>query len=77
VVEMAPCLGLAPGLRARLAADALRLCARAGLTNAATVEFLVPLASTPSAEPYYFLEVNPRIQVRSWRWSVGTPCAVP
>ena len=66
VVEAAPCLDLADDLRVRLTADALRLCARAGLRNAATVEFLVPLGvpRSPSATPYYFLEVNPRIQVR-------------
>ena len=63
VVEVAPSLGLPEDLRRRLTVDALRLCASAGLSSAATVEFLVPLAPRAPVLPYYFLEVNPRIQV--------------
>jgi len=74
VVEVAPCMNLPSDLRRQLTADALRLCAKAGLVNAATVEFLVPLQrprSGRSVQPYYFLEVNPRIQVSTaWQPSV-------
>ncbi len=59
VVEIAPSAGLAPELRARLLADALKLAHAADYVNAGTVEFLVD----PEAGFYYFIECNPRIQV--------------
>ncbi|MCB0325324.1 MAG: ATP-grasp domain-containing protein [Bdellovibrionales bacterium] len=59
VIEEAPARGLAPELRARILNDAIRLSREVGLTNAATVEFLVAAATGE----YYFLEVNPRLQV--------------
>ena len=62
MVEVAPCLELPDDLRMQLTRDALRLCARAGLQNAATVEFLVP-SDRRRGPGYFFLEVNPRIQV--------------
>src|SRR5205085_3568125 len=59
VVEIAPAPNLAPDLRARMLADALRLARAADYVNAGTVEFLVD----PEAERHYFIECNPRIQV--------------
>mmetsp|Transcript_38533 Transcript_38533/g.108941 ORF Transcript_38533/g.108941 Transcript_38533/m.108941 type:complete len:1254 (+) Transcript_38533:126-3887(+) len=57
VVEIAPAPGLSPAVRAKLHADAVKLAKHVGYRNAGTVEFMV------CGEEYYFLEVNPRIQV--------------
>ena len=59
VVEVAPAVSLDPALRAALADAAVRLARAAGYYNAGTVEFLV---DADSGE-WYFIEVNPRIQV--------------
>jgi pyruvate carboxylase len=59
VVEVAPAVSLAPHIRAELADAAVTLARAAGYTNAGTVEFLVD-ADTGE---WYFIEVNPRIQV--------------
>ncbi|MGD0668336.1 MAG: pyruvate carboxylase [Bryobacteraceae bacterium] len=59
VVEVAPAVSLDPALRAALADAAVRLARAAGYFNAGTVEFLV---DADSGE-WYFIEVNPRIQV--------------
>ncbi|MDV7267153.1 biotin carboxylase N-terminal domain-containing protein, partial [Rhodococcus oxybenzonivorans] len=57
LIEIAPAQGLDPTLRTELHEAAARLCASVGYRGLATVEFLV------SADGFYFLEVNPRIQV--------------
>jgi pyruvate carboxylase len=59
VVEIAPALNLDSGLRQRLLDAALAVGRAAGLDNAGTVEFLL---DTDSGD-FYFIEVNPRIQV--------------
>jgi pyruvate carboxylase len=59
VVEVAPAVSLDPKTRAALADAAVRLAKAAGYYNAGTVEFLVD-ADTGE---WYFIEVNPRIQV--------------
>src|SRR5208283_1140390 len=59
VVEVAPAVGLDPAIRAALAEAAVALARAAGYYNAGTVEFLV---DADSGE-WYFIEVNPRIQV--------------
>jgi len=59
VVEIAPAPNLDPSVRKALAEAAVALGKSAGLTNAATVEFLVDVERNQS----YFIEVNPRIQV--------------
>ena len=58
VVEVAPAFGLDPEVRAALHRDAVKLCQHVGYRNAGTVEFMVDKHGD-----YYFLEVNPRIQV--------------
>ena len=58
VVEIAPAWNLSPELRKSMQDDALRLVKGAKYLNAGTVEFLVE----PDGK-YYFIEVNPRIQV--------------
>ena len=59
VVEIAPAPGLDGKLRERLYADSIKLVQAAGLTNAATVEFLM----SPETDSYFFIECNPRLQV--------------
>ena len=59
VVEVAPAVSLDPTLRGALADAAVRLARTAGYYNAGTVEFLV---DADSGE-WFFIEVNPRIQV--------------
>ena len=59
VVEVAPAVSLDPKIRAALADAAVALARAAGYYNAGTVEFLVDVESGE----WYFIEVNPRIQV--------------
>jgi pyruvate carboxylase len=58
VVEIAPAFALAPELRKNICNAALKLMKNVNYISAGTVEFLV----TPDGH-YYFIEVNPRIQV--------------
>ncbi len=57
VVEMAPAFALSNELREDICNAALRLMKHVGYVNAGTVEFLV------EGDNYYFIEVNPRVQV--------------
>jgi len=59
VVEIAPAVSLDPALRAQICQSALAIGNEVYYENAGTVEFLVD-ADTGK---YYFIEVNPRIQV--------------
>ncbi len=59
IVEIAPAPSLDPALRQRILEAALTVGRAVGLDNAGTVEFLV---DADSGE-FYFIEVNPRIQV--------------
>ncbi len=59
VVEIAPSVGLDDGLRNRICEAAARLCRSVGYRNAGTVEFLLDV----DRGEFYFIEVNPRIQV--------------
>jgi pyruvate carboxylase len=59
VVEVAPAAGLARSIREELCAAAVQLGKKAGYRNAGTVEFLFDVES----QEWYFIEVNPRIQV--------------
>ncbi|KAK9814506.1 hypothetical protein WJX72_007023 [[Myrmecia] bisecta] len=58
VVELAPAYGLDKTIREALHADAVKLAKHVNYRNAGTVEFMVDKHGA-----YYFLEVNPRIQV--------------
>jgi pyruvate carboxylase len=58
VVEIAPALSLPEELRLEICATAVKLMKEVGYVSAGTVEFLV----TPD-HSYYFIEVNPRVQV--------------
>jgi pyruvate carboxylase len=59
VVEVAPAENLDPRIRAELCEAAVKIARAANYLNAGTVEFLV---DADSGE-WYFIEVNPRIQV--------------
>jgi len=59
VVEMAPSINLSHEFRARICDAAVRLCTAVRYQSAGTVEFLVDM----EREEFYFIEVNPRIQV--------------
>jgi pyruvate carboxylase len=59
VVEIAPAFGVSPAVRKSLADAAVALSRAAGYYNAGTVEFLVDMDSGE----WFFIEVNPRVQV--------------
>jgi len=59
VVEVAPAANLPASIRGELCDAALQLARKAGYRNAGTVEFLYDVDS----RKWYFIEVNPRIQV--------------
>ncbi|KKB39216.1 pyruvate carboxylase [Bacillus thermotolerans] len=57
VVEVAPCVSLSEDLRNDICEAAVQLMKNVDYLNAGTVEFLV------AEDKFYFIEVNPRIQV--------------
>jgi pyruvate carboxylase len=59
VVEVAPAANLPSGIRDELCDAAVQLAKKANYRNAGTVEFLYDV----DASKWYFIEVNPRIQV--------------
>ena len=59
VVEVAPSINLPYELRKAICEAAVRLCREIGYVCAGTVEFLVDL----DTEEFFFIEVNPRVQV--------------
>ncbi len=59
VIERAPAIYLSQKKRAEICQAAVKLARKAKLNNAATVEFLYNKAD----KEFYFIEVNPRIQV--------------
>ncbi|PGL69763.1 pyruvate carboxylase [Bacillus sp. AFS055030] len=57
LVEVAPCTSISEDLRNRICDAAVQLMKEIEYVNAGTVEFLV------SGNDFYFIEVNPRVQV--------------
>ncbi|MBO0447874.1 pyruvate carboxylase [Enterococcus sp. AZ170] len=57
VVEVAPCVSMNDGKRKEICEAAVQLMKHVKYINAGTVEFLV------EGENFYFIEVNPRVQV--------------
>ena len=57
VVEVAPCISMDDDQRAEICNAAVQLMRHVGYVNAGTVEFLV------EGDHFYFIEVNPRVQV--------------
>ncbi len=58
IIEEAPAIFLSPELRAKILDAALKIGNAVNYTGAGTVEFLID-----EAENYFFIEMNPRIQV--------------
>ena len=59
VVEIAPSVGLAPQVRTELCEAAVKIAQAIHYDNAGTVEFLLDL----DTQKWFFIEMNPRIQV--------------
>ena len=59
LIEIAPAVGLEPALRSAICDAAIALGRHVNYENAGTVEFLLDVESGQ----FYFIEVNPRIQV--------------
>lgn len=59
VVEIAPAPNLPPDVRKNLCEAAVKIGSQVGYSNAGTVEFLLDA----DTNKFYFIEVNPRIQV--------------
>ena len=57
VVEVAPCISISEELRQKMCQSAVQLMQHVGYENAGTVEFLL------ENNQFYFIEVNPRVQV--------------
>ncbi|WJP98553.1 pyruvate carboxylase [Macrococcus bovicus] len=57
IVEVAPSVGLSEDMRRNICDAAVKLMKKVGYVNAGTVEFLV------AEDAFYFIEVNPRVQV--------------
>ena len=63
LLEIAPSPRLAPGLRERLTAAALRMAEAAHYQNLGTFEFLVDVDDDSEHAVFAFIETNPRLQV--------------
>jgi acetyl-CoA carboxylase biotin carboxylase subunit len=63
VIEESPSPNVTPALRARITDAAVRAARAASYRNAGTIEFLVDSASADDVPPFYFLEMNTRLQV--------------
>ena len=64
VVEESPSPSITPGLRQRITDAAVRAARATSYRNAGTIEFLVDLQpASLEASPFYFLEMNTRLQV--------------
>ena len=63
VIEEAPAPGMSPHLRAKMTAAAVKLAKAVGYQGAGTVEFLVEGGGLGAKAPWYFIEMNTRLQV--------------
>lgn len=59
IIEEAPAIAAPPWVQRDMEADAVRLAKMVGYVSAGTVEYLFD----PKTNKYYFLELNPRLQV--------------
>ena len=63
VIEEAPAPGMSEGLRNRITSAAVAIAKAAGYRNAGTVEFLVEGGTLAPDAPWFFIEMNTRLQV--------------
>jgi 3-methylcrotonyl-CoA carboxylase alpha subunit len=63
VIEEAPAPGMSDELRAKICAAAVTCAKAVGYEGAGTVEFLVEGGALSAAAPWYFIEMNTRLQV--------------
>jgi len=63
VVEEAPAPGLPEGLRRRIGEAAVKAARAIGYVGAGTVEFIVDAGGPLDEAPFYFMEMNTRLQV--------------
>jgi len=63
VLEEAPAPGLAAEMRARMGAAAVAAVGAIGYQGAGTVEFIVDVSKGLGGAPFYFMEMNTRLQV--------------
>jgi 3-methylcrotonyl-CoA carboxylase alpha subunit len=63
VIEEAPAPGMSPELRAKITAAAVACAKAVAYEGAGTVEFLVEGGKLSSDAPWYFIEMNTRLQV--------------
>jgi len=63
VVEEAPAPGMSPQMRATMGQAAVRAAEAINYVGAGTVEFIVDVANGLTDAPYYFMEMNTRLQV--------------
>jgi 3-methylcrotonyl-CoA carboxylase alpha subunit len=63
VIEEAPAINLPEALRARIAQAALKAAREVGYRGAGTVEFLMPGGPMRDDTPFYFMEMNTRLQI--------------
>ena len=63
VLEEAPAPGMTPGLRDKMGAAAVRAAEAISYVGAGTVEFIVDVANGLENAPFYFMEMNTRLQV--------------
>lgn len=63
VIEEAPAPGLPAEMRAQMGAAAVQAAKAIGYRGAGTVEFLVDVSARGDSKPFYFMEMNTRLQV--------------
>jgi acetyl-CoA carboxylase biotin carboxylase subunit len=63
VIEETPSPAIEAGLRTRITEAGVRAARAAAYRNAGTIEFLADLSGGQAAAPFYFLEMNTRLQV--------------
>ena len=63
VIEESPSPAVTPALRSRMTEAAVATARAANYRNAGTIEFLVDVESGSDDAPFYFLEMNTRLQV--------------
>ena len=63
VVEEAPAPGVEPAMRESMGEAAVRAARAIGYRGAGTVEFIVDVANGLAGAPFYFMEMNTRLQV--------------